>query len=304
LLYANGLNFIEKGRLLSTAQVAAHGSKSLAGLAHLLTEYLSLGDGALVRCFILGDDHGLAVVEAVLLSIALLAVLVSTQDRSNGRSAMSLIVCYFAVVVGLYLLPNNTGSHHWVIGTPFQYLALAMAIGPLGLPALRWAGPAKLGRAALLSAVVLLIFVRTHGSLDLARALARGASSPTWDSSLTRLGELAAQRAGQDHFVAGSWGVANQIYCLSNGHPEVVTEVLQWPPYPPLEQSLDLDRFRAIYLVLKVPQAFPSPDVTKRLIDTFDEHPDLREVPAEAELASLDGIKIRKFVRGRAVTNR
>jgi hypothetical protein len=303
LLYANGLNVLKHGRLLSTSQVAVSGAKTLSGLAELAREYLALGDGTFVRGFILGDVHGFAVTEAVLLSIALLATLGLWQSGSTSRLPALLVACYLVVAIGIFLLPNKTGPHHWVIGTPFQYLALAMAIGqsnrpPKARPAMFFAS-----RAAVAGAVFLLLCVRVHGSFDVSSALARGDSSPIWDPSLTRLGEFAAKRAGKDLFVAGNWGVATQILCLSNGHPSVVKEIFEIPPDARLDQLLDIDRFRYVYLVLRVPQLYPDPQQTQKVITAFEEHPKLREVRAEPELAGLTGVSVRKFVRSNPETD-
>ncbi len=128
LLIANGLYIAETGRLLSTAQVAMQGDKALAGMTYFGREYFALGDGAMVRQCILGEAHRFVVPEAILLVAALSAVLaLRWTERSDPRPAI-LIACYLAVGIGIFLLPNRTGPYHWVIGTPFQYLALSMAL--------------------------------------------------------------------------------------------------------------------------------------------------------------------------------
>jgi len=299
LLYTNYLFFSETGRLLSTLQVAMQRDKSLAGLALLLSKYLALGDGALVRRFILGEDHDFAGAEAFLLSVALMAVLGLRRAVPASRLPASLIACYLAVGVGLFLLPRATWAHHWVIGTPFQYLALAMAIKGPERPPIRLPRLAFVCRAVLLGAIGVLMIVRVHGTLDLARALARGASSDAWDPSLTRLGDLAAEKAGHDFFIAGNWGVATQMYCLSDGNLELVSELYhsyEEPMGPRLETLLDLHRFRAFYLVLKVPPYAPDTTGTRRLIAAIEGHPNLREVPVEEDLAQLAAVKVRKFL--------
>jgi hypothetical protein len=138
------------------------------------------------------------------------------------------------------------------------------------------------------------MIVRVHGTRNLVDALARGASSIHWDPSLMRLGKLVAKRAGRDRFIAGNRGVATQMYCLSDGDPELVRELF-WEPTPHLENSLDPDRFRCYYLILKVPHAFPDPDMTQRLVTAFDRHPNQREVPVERRFARLAAVKVRKF---------
>jgi hypothetical protein len=301
LVVANGISYVERGRWLSTSQVAAPGAKSLAGFFSFLKGYLELGDGADVSGFIVGGNHGFATVEAMLLSVCLIAAIGICSSSKRHRIVATLVACYLAVATGLYLLPNATGAHHWVIGTPFQYLALAMALERPDSPRPRRPVQARIARAVLIAAIALLLIVRAHGALDLGRALAQGQTSSAWDSSLTRLGEFAASRAGRDLFIAGNWGVATQIYCQANGYPYVVREILEWPPNPPLEESIDLNRFRSVYLVLKVPQSFPSPAVTRQLINKLEHYPELREVTPEPEATQLAGVTVRKFVRSNTV---
>ncbi len=303
LLVANYLVFSGTGRLLSTSQVAVQGDKSLAGLAHQLGAYLALGDGALVRRFILGGGPDFAIAEASLLGVALMAALGLRRARPASRLPAILIACYLAIGVALFLLPNATWAHHWVIGTPFQYLALAMAIAGRDHPVVRSPRPAFLGRAALLGAVVALMAVRVYGAVELARALGRGDASDAWSPSLTRLGELGAARAGHDVFLAGNWGVGIQMYCLSDGSPELVREAYlayEGPTGPAPGTLPDPARIRALYLVLKAPPYMPDTAGTRRLIAAIEGRPDLREVPVEADFARLAGVKVRKFLDSHA----
>ena len=106
-----------------------------------------------------------------------------------------------------------------MIGTPFQYLALSMALVRPDRPRVRPPRLALACRVVLVGVVGVLMVVRAQGTLDLVDAFRRGASSKDWDPSLTCLGELAAKRAGRDRFIAGNWGVATQIYCLSEREP-------------------------------------------------------------------------------------
>jgi hypothetical protein len=225
---------------------------------------------------------------------ALLAVLGLRRAAPSSRLPAILIGCYLAVGVGLFLLPNRTGPYHWVIGTPFQYLALAMALMRPARPPIRLPRLAVVCRAALMGAIGVLMIGRAQGTLDLVDAFNRGASSQDWDPSLTRLGELVAKRAGHNRFIAGNWGVATQMYCLADGDPELVRELF-WETTPRLETSLDPDRFHFFYLILKVPQAFPDPILTQRLISAFERHPNLREVPVEGDFARLAAIQVREF---------
>ena len=228
--------------------------------------------------------------------MALVAVLGSRKSAAARRAPAILVACYLAIAAGLFLLPNLTWAHHWVIGTPFQYLAIALAIGAPTRTLIRRPALGLTCRVALLSAVAVLMMVRAEGTLSLTHALAHGALSETWDPSLTRLGELSAKRAGHDLFVAGNWGIATQVYCLCNGHPRVVRELDAGQVSTSMEKVLRLGRFRSIYLVLNARDLVPGPAVTRQLVAAFQEHPNLREVPVEDEMARLAAVKVRKFV--------
>ncbi len=293
LLYVNYQYFLRTGVLFSTRQVEAQGDKSLAGVVHFLKEYLSLGSGSVVRQFILGENHGFAVAEALLLTAALIAVLCLWKSVAVSRTPAVLVACYLAAGVGLFLLPNVTAAHHWVIGTPFQYLAFAMAIAAPYRRPTGTSGLAIASRVALILVLGALMVVRAQGTTALTRSLARGASSDAWDPSLTRLGEFCASRAGQDVFLAANWGVATQIFCLSDGHPHVVRE---WWAAPALAKSIRLGRFRSLYVVLNLHTNFPDSDFSRGVITEFEKHPRLVEVPVEQELAELAAVKVRKFV--------
>jgi hypothetical protein len=295
LLIANGLHIAETGHLLSTSQVAMQGDKTLAGMTYLAREYLTLGDGAMVWQSILGEGHRLAVPEGILLIAALFAVLALRWTTQSDPQPAILIACYLAVGIGIFFLPNRTGHHHWVIGTPFQYLALSMALVRPGRSRVHLSRLALACRVVLVGVISVLLVERAQGTLDLVDALRRGASSKDWDPSLTRLGELAAKRAGHDRFIAGNWGVATQIYCLSGGDFEVVREVFSEPSATDLAVYLGPDRFRSVYLVLKTPQVHPDPGVTRRVIAAIEGQPYLREVPVESEFARLAAVKVRKF---------
>lgn len=296
LLYVNYRYFWRTGELLSTRQVAAQGVKSLASLTHFLRDYLALGDGSLVRQFILGQNHGFVAVEGLLLTVALVAVVCLWRAAAVSRTALIPVVCYLAVGAALFLLPNLTWVHHWVIGTPFQYLAIAMVLSGSGRRLMRPSGLALASRAALISAFGVLMIVRAQGAVDLTCSLARGDSSEIWEPSLTRLGELCAKRAGQDLFLAANWGVAAQIYCLSDGHPKVVRELFAWMAPATPDELLLLGRFRSFYILQNVHDYFPGQDVSRRLFTVFEEHPNLREVSVENDLAQLAAVKVRRFV--------
>ena len=133
--------------------------------------------------------------------------------------------------------------------------------------------------------------------------LARGEASDRWDPSLTRLGELAAERTARALFISGNWGVAVPMYCLSHGNPELYKE--PWRVYEyggpaalrrEIEAALGSGLFRTVYLVRKDPPYAPDLAGMRETAAAVERHPDLREVPVEEEFARLAGVKVRKFV--------
>jgi hypothetical protein len=63
----------------------------------------------------------------LLLAIALFTALRLRSSREMTL-AWQLLCCYVAAASGVYLLPNVTFVHHWIISTPFHYAATALAI--------------------------------------------------------------------------------------------------------------------------------------------------------------------------------
>ncbi len=102
-------------------------------------------------------------------------------------------------------------------------------------------------RRGLLVLALVWIAFRLPNLASVEGALARGSASAAWDPSLRRIGELAAKNADRSLYVASDWGVATQIYCLSNGRPEIVREPF-WHYKGPKDLDFGPGRFD-LYLV-------------------------------------------------------
>ncbi|HSF43414.1 MAG TPA: hypothetical protein VLT87_26685, partial [Thermoanaerobaculia bacterium] len=126
-------SLISYGRLVSPVSGGPAVDRSLSGLLAYGGEYLTLGYGGLFRASMLGlgGQPWAELLEgmlagAVFLSIAFLA---ARRDAPGSlRLAGLALVGYGAVGCGLWLLPRATWAHHWILGTPFQYAALALAL--------------------------------------------------------------------------------------------------------------------------------------------------------------------------------
>lgn len=130
LLGINLITCLSQGRLISFEDVSKPHSISITGFNSFLGNYLSLGEGPGARAFIFGEEPPVRGVDYLLpllgLAIAYIAVRLYVEKRQWPASA-SLALGYLLVGLGIYLLPNHTWIHHWIIGTPFQYAALAIA---------------------------------------------------------------------------------------------------------------------------------------------------------------------------------
>jgi hypothetical protein len=268
--------------------------RSLADFLFFLGSYFSLGEGGFFRGFMLGLDRrpwaeGLEGGIAAAVFLLLLAGTVGRSAPPSARRAGVALAAYGAVCLGLFLLPRSTGPHHWILGTPFQYAAVALALPALGrrrVLALALPGLVSLWLAARLPAVV-----------QIERALGAGRASSAWDPSLAEIGRFAAERPAGAVFVASDWGVATQILAFSDGRPGLVHEPF-WRYRGP-EQLREIGQesgARVLYLVRlrNPPRAVPG--AMERIERDLAADPRWREVPVEPEAARLKEVLVRKLV--------
>jgi hypothetical protein len=272
------------------------------GAPDFVRELLALGYGGRVRKLVLGLSPlpWVEIGEAGLLAILLLLVLyVSLRRRGPGeptlRRAGIALAAFAVVAAGLWTLPRATGVHHWILATPFQYLAIALA-----LRALRWretSGGRRIAGIALAVLATLWLGLRLAALGSLENALRRGSASEAWDPSLAELGRFAAGRPPGTLFVATDWGVATQILCFANGRPGRVVEPF-WDErgLGAPEIASAIDGARTLYLVRlrRETGLFPA---TARIEREIAADPSWRGVLPEAETSGWRALSLRKYVR-------
>jgi hypothetical protein len=272
------------------------------GAADLLYEFLALGFGGRSREVALGLSlrPWMETGEAGLLAALLLVVLfVSLRRRAIGdptaRRAAVALGCFAAVAAGLWAMPRATSAHHWILATPFQYLAIALA-----LRAFRWRGTSGGRSIAGLTVSVLVTLwlgVRLVSLATLENALRHGSAAEAWDPSLAELGRFAAARPPGTLFVATDWGVATQILCYANGRPGRVVEPF-WDErglgVP--EISAAINGAETLYLVRLLPETglFAA---TTRIEREIAAEPSWRGAPPEPETSGWRTLFLRKYVR-------
>jgi hypothetical protein len=232
----------------------------------------------------------------LLLAIALFTALRLRSTREMTL-AWQLLCCYAAAAGGVYLLPNVTFVHHWIISTPFHYAAIALTIGAMS-PADQRLSEYRVYRWILVACLAGLIAIRLPGMWDLETSMTAGTTAENWSPALTRLAELAASHASDSAFFATDWGMGTQIYCFADGRDDLLYEPF-WSTDP---EKRTLDAVQAtkknnVYtLVSGIAPQFQQASAS--ILHTIESLPGWREVPVEQAFKDLSPtVQVRKFSR-------
>lgn len=265
-------------------------------------QYLALGQGERAREFALGEPTKPAWprIEAVAM-LCMFFVISWTAFRRRAANRLTFVAgmmaaSYAAVGILLLLLPRETSAHHWILGTPFQYVAIALMLAvPAGTEMLKTSKTA-LYKAAVLSAIAAWLSIRVVNLVSIETALASGTASRGFDPALTRLAELAASRSKHAAFVSADWGTGTQLYCMGNGEDDLVYEPF-WNP-DPARAMLEIAKTTAkgnIYVVTT--GLHPRYEASASVLGSLKKAPNWREAPIEKEFEDLGQIRVQKFTR-------
>lgn len=305
LLALNVRSFLRGDGLVSLTDTVPAIARSWSGLQRLFAEYLKLGQGGAARGFTLGagSDPRLDTAEtALMIAATVLVVALGTGAATSAGVALRrgalCMLAYWAIGLEIFFLPRETWAHHWIVGTPFPYVGVALCLQGLVTRELRWprvAPPAAVfvgALAALWIATRLPTMVRTVADLQ------SDTAGPGFDPSFKALGRFSARKSSDAVFVASTWGVGLQIYSYAGGKPGLVREVF-WS----YRDADDVDRFwresgkRELWVVgAKLPLP-PNLDVAARL--DADMLADRRWHPIDTpkEVRDLPRVTVRGFVR-------
>jgi hypothetical protein len=250
-------------------------------LLRFVWDFLSLGQGDWVRHWVVDLPLARPFVWGELAVITALVVLGCVERESRPR-----MMSYLAIGAALLMLPRRTQAHHWIIGTPFHYVAVAILVARPG----RFRVPATV-------LLLLLLVLRLPVVGDTARAIAAGRTAPRFDPAQTRVAKFLASQADA-LVVASTWGIANQIICFAQGRKDAV--------YEPIYEDDEVDAFaqalahteRSRLYLAEVPREahlFAARTARVRAAITSDAR--WREVDADAEIQESSVVRVRKFVR-------
>jgi hypothetical protein len=308
LILANIYTFFESGTLISLA-TELHQINYIE-LPKYLTYYISLGNGAILKHWILGiktNNHYIYLetfFTSILLLITAITVVLYWKHNKLFRISGVMLLSYIIVGIAIYLLPRPTWVHHWIIGTPFQYTAISFSLAGIYYRIKDSAGSRfhfHLFRVVITAIILVVIVSRLFGFISLERSFFRGDTSITWDPSLSKIGYFASNHTKESIFIAADWGIAGQIYCLSDGYPNFVHEIFRDYKDPKqIKAIIDQTRKNILYVVFKYPKTEVKPNNTERILQDINKLPEWlpgwNEIPVDNEIENLKAVKVRKFI--------
>jgi hypothetical protein len=302
LVLANISSYRGAGFLISLSGAAgARPGFTPADIYDHAFQFLSLGQGVMSRDQILGEPTRpiFANLEAgAILFLLLTIVIAAWRFRREHRSihlAGALVVAYVVICISFFLMPRGTFIHHWIVATPFHYLAIALA-----LPALMDLARTRHTRlyvAALTAGLTVLMTARVVTVYAIESSLIAGKASAAFAPALNRVAEIAAAKTRNAVFVSSDWGSGTQIYCFSNGQDDFVYEPF-WSTNPAQATTRIAAQTNKNILYIVTTHLSEQFDAAARQVEAAMASADgWREAPLDGEFAGLNRIDVRKFVR-------
>ena len=170
----------------------------------------------------------------------------------------------------------------------------------------RW-GPKRYGRIVsgrctyrglLVGLGLALIAARVPPLWSTFESIRTDSYSTLWDSSNNAALVFAAGQPPGAVFIAADWGVATQVFCLSNGRQDFVFEPY-WDYHgrASLSPILDDPRRTSVWLATLRPRADVRPEATVRILHDVATDAGWREVPVEPWLRVHRTIELRHYRR-------
>jgi hypothetical protein len=298
LALVNAASFVRGAGLISLSNVQTVRTFHIQEALDYGRAYFSVGQGVDVRDLILGDhSSGSPQVELVLVLALTCLVFIAAGGTSNTwlRLARLCAASYILIGVALFLMPQVTSLHHWILGTPFQYAAIVLALA--GFAEESEQRTRRTWQIAMIALAIALIVVRIPTVVAVEQSLGSGKAADRFDPEFTRVAELSVARAADAVFVSGDWGTATQLYCIGNGRPDMVFEPF-WsndPAAAVLDIASRTTKATMYVLVTGIAPQFAK--ASESILDAMRNAPGWEEVPVEKEFAGLARIRVRKFGR-------
>jgi len=302
LILANISSYRGAGFLISLSGVAgARPSFTLADMYDHAFQFLSLGQGVMSRDQILGEPTRpiLPNLEAGAMLVLLLTIVIAAwKFRREHRSihlAGALVAAYTVMCISFFLMPRGTFIHHWIVATPFHYVAIGLAISALiEMSRIR---NTLLYRAVLTAGLTVLVAARVVNLYAIESSLIAGKASAAFAPALNRVAEIAATKTKDAVFISSDWGSGTQIYCMSNGLDDFVYEPF-WDGNPAQATSrIAAETNKNILYVVTTHLSEQFDAAASQVGAAMSSADGWREEPPDGEFTGLSRIDVRKFVR-------
>jgi len=297
LALVNVLSMLRNGRAISLEGIGAY-VRLWSNFPRWAWGYLSLGSGDEALSWIL-DEHAPGAL-SILGTISLLAGVLAAGclvvwGQRWARLAALAGLAWLMTGVGIWLLPKPTWFYHYILGTPFQYLALALAVAPTE-DRVQQARATQMVRPVALACALTVVLTNGYGTFRLVGLLREERTNHRFSPDLTALGAAAAHRGPESIFLAADWGVATQVYCLSDGHLDV--RELFWNYSGTADLIAQLANHNVAFVIGLNPPSGVAKDARRGILNDMGALRGWIPAPVDADLHLRD-VEVHKFVRER-----
>jgi len=292
----------QNGLLISLKEMSVSRTLSISGFLDHYFQYLSIGNGYLIKKFILGSIENRNIILdfstiGIFLGFLIVFTFCNYQKSKWYRIAGILIGCYLIIGIALYFLPRSTWIHHWIIGTPFQYAAVAICIPGINQVFSQKRTLLKTSSLFIRFLLLVLIFIQLYGFIKLENSFLKKEASHKWDPSFTKMANFAAQNYEKALFIAADWGIGTQILCLSNGDSDSVKELFWWyGSKNDLKTVLKITEKKIFYVITKKPIGDVKPHITKMILNDLKNEKMWEEISVEDELTNMKALMVKKYI--------
>jgi hypothetical protein len=178
--------------------------------------------------------------------------------------------------------------HHWIVGTPFQYIAFGLTASD---PASRES------RRLFTFGLLLLLLFRVPGLVAMESAVREGRFGPEWHPDLTKVGTWASEKGDDTVFVVADWGIGTQIACFSSGRHKPTELFWDYHRREQFSEAISSSKTRVYYLLALREPSPVNPEATRRLTDDAPTMDGWQEQQVDPEAGALTTLIIRRFVR-------
>jgi hypothetical protein len=282
---------------------STHFTNSFYPTLTFLSRFVALGAGNEVRTFILDYPVPSVMQRAevnLMVPLLLAATIVSViywRRQIYARLMLLSVSGYLLTGIVTWMLPQVTSVHHWIVATPFQYIAIALL--PVTLKKIGVSTQLRTWyRGTLLTVSVLLsclLLVRAFNLWDTEVALTKEMASARWDPSYTSVARFAVKHQNDANFILADWGFATSIYAFSNGSFPVAEPFWSYRDPSELLSVLRQRPGKPVYVLSRRLEEPVNPSTTASIIRDVTQIAGGHEMPVDPEIAALRSVRVLKF---------